>query len=299
MNYSIGNIFNISKTEDKFVEVKFVYDYAEYSLALPLKLTYQGFELNEEELESYVETCYKLLHPENREEWILNSNNYWEDKLNRSFENDATYNVLNALYSGEWECRVCGPVPQANPQPAARLRDLKKFGYTICTKNLPCPNCGKNTTHDLLVMIPIFDISNSKQRFGLSPKLSERIKKVLGYFDVASSVKRPSKELIIDHKFPSQRWTEGETENPNDMSDEDIKNKFQLLTNQTNLLKSKICDRCIFENIRGDFNGITWYYKGDKIWRGEYKSDENGCVGCPWYDLERWKKELHKSFSRY
>lgn len=35
-----------------------------------------------------------------------------------------------------------------------------------------------------------------------------------------------------------------------------------------------------------------WYSKGDEYWQGANKSDENGCVGCPWYDLADWKKNL-------
>lgn len=78
------------------------------------------------------------------------------------------------------------------------------------------------------------------------------------------------------------------------MSVEDIQKKFQLLTNQTNLQKERYCQRCVTEGVRGDFFGIEWYYEGDKNWRGTSKADENGCVGCPWYDLHKWKDEFNK-----
>ena len=82
------------------------------------------------------------------------------------------------------------------------------------------------------------------------------------------------------------------------MTDEQIEVKFQLLTQQTNLQKDRYCFRCFNENIRGDFFGIKWYSKGDEYWQGANKSDENGCVGCPWYDLADWKKKFNEHLSQ-
>ncbi|MNE44635.1 hypothetical protein D3C80_1388720 [compost metagenome] len=76
------------------------------------------------------------------------------------------------------------------------------------------------------------------------------------------------------------------------MSIQNIGSKFQLLTNQTNMMKSRNCDRCVSEGIRGEFFGLRWYYSGNENWAGTSKSDENGCIGCPWYDLVEWKKQL-------
>lgn len=77
------------------------------------------------------------------------------------------------------------------------------------------------------------------------------------------------------------------------MSEDEIRAKFQILSNQTNLQKERYCQRCVLEGIRGNFFGIEWYYEGDKMWRGTSKADENGCIGCPWYDLSRWKAEFN------
>ena len=78
------------------------------------------------------------------------------------------------------------------------------------------------------------------------------------------------------------------------MSENEIKNKFQLLTNQTNLQKERYCKRCVSAGKRGDFFGIKWYYKGSENWEGSSKADENGCIGSPWYDLIKWKAEFNK-----
>lgn len=291
MNIKVGSKFNVSKTEDYFLEVEYDYNNDDWKGALPLNLVYQGFVCNEDH-EEYASSNYDKLNPKNRNQWIKNSDNYWCSTLKRKFNGDQTYGVLNALYSGQWECRVCGPVPKVNPQPSARLRDLKKFGYTISTKTIFCEKCNKKTTHDILVMIHIFDISKTKERYALSSKLSNRIKDLLGNTEVAFDSKRSSKELIIDHKFPSQRWENGETPNSESMTDAEIKSKFQLLSNQTNLLKSRICDECVKSGIRGTFMGIRWYYEGDLHWNGSCKSDGDGCIGCPWYDLVHWKEKL-------
>ena len=40
--------------------------------------------------------------------------------------------------------------------------------------------------------------------------------------------------------------------------------------------------------------GIDWYSEGDCRWSGDNKSDEKGCVGCPWYDLADWKEKFNK-----
>ena len=40
--------------------------------------------------------------------------------------------------------------------------------------------------------------------------------------------------------------------------------------------------------------GVKWYYEGDENWNGKTANDENGCVGCAWYDLEFWKEKLEK-----
>jgi hypothetical protein len=107
-----------------------------------------------------------------------------------------------------------------------------------------------------------------------------------------------SSELIIDHKFPSARWIRGESINNDNMSDDEIKNKFQLLTNQTNLQKERYCNRCIQTQIRGDFFGIKWYSSGNETWGGSSPSDEKGCIGCCWHDLEEWKNAFNNKLSQ-
>lgn len=77
--------------------------------------------------------------------------------------------------------------------------------------------------------------------------------------------------MIIDHKFPSSRWVNGETVNETTMPEEEIKNKFQLLTNQTNLQKERYCKKCVSDGVRGDFLELSGFMKGMKDGGGHRK----------------------------
>jgi hypothetical protein len=282
------------KTNDVFKEVEFTYGKIKWVGVLPKQLVKQGLELSEQEFENQLEENFQLLNPKNKKTWIKESDKKWPSK------NSETYKVLYALYSGQWECRVCGPVPKVNPQPAARLGALKKKCYIIVYKMRSCSICSKKTMHDILIMLPEIEkrfLHGNELRKPMSEVLKSRIKKELGYKEVCFNVTRSPVELIIDHKFPSQRWQFPETDNPNDMSLKLIKEKFQLLSNQTNMWKSRYCDNCVKTGKRGEFMGIKWFYQGNENWQGNTPHDENGCIGCPWYDLEQWKDKLLKKIN--
>ncbi|WP_287274863.1 MULTISPECIES: hypothetical protein [unclassified Okeania] len=60
---------------------------------------------------------------------------------------------------------------------------------------------------------------------------------------------RPRHEIIIDHRFPMERWGNIEETHNLNMSETEIKQKFQLLKKDSggnhNLLKSRSCEFCI------------------------------------------------------
>jgi len=280
--------FTAEKTSDVFKEVEFVYETKKWMGALPKFLEKQGLDLNDKEFDETIEENYQLLNPVNTNQWIVESDANWQNK------NSETYKVLAALYSGEWECRTCG-IAKINDQPPARIKALKVKGYIICSKRRSCNNCNKKTMHDILLMLPSIDSRfehGNELRKPMSEVLKSKIKKILGNREVCFNIIRSDVELLIDHKFPSQRWNQPESPNPNDMSTEEIYNKFQLLSNQTNMWKSRHCDTCVKTGKRGEYMGINWYYQGDENWQGKSEYDQQGCVGCPWYDLELWKLKL-------
>jgi hypothetical protein len=123
--------------------------------------------------------------------------------------------------------------------------------------------------------------------------------KTLENHDAYEDTKRSS-GLLIDHKFPEIRWDADTAEElPDDMSEEDIKKKFQLMTNRRNQQKREVCRKCYQTGKRGTPFGIEFYYEGDENWPDsvplEGEDAEEGCVGCGWYDLARWRDELNES----
>jgi hypothetical protein len=282
--------FTPSKTHDRYVEIMIQIGKHSIMTALPKVIECQGLELSNDEFNTLLEeTCIRLTSQDN-DQWRRNSDSYWQIK-----KKGQTYDVLKALYSGLWECRVCGPAAKVNPQPAARIGSLKTMGYVIASKTKPCQACNKKTTHDILIMLERkenrFDHGN-ELRMPISDKLKRRIKSSLKHIEVCFDVTRPEAELLVDHKYPSQRWNSQESENPDTMDYDDIHRKFQLLSNRSNMQKSRQCDACVKDGKRGVFFGIRWYFKGSERWEGPPKGNEDGCLGCPWHDLAEWKKQL-------
>ena len=270
-NIKTSNLFRIDKMEDYYLAVRFKYQGYIWNGAVPIKAKYQGVDipLTKDDVFEWTQSCYEALDPGKYGVWQAQQTAFW-DNTNA----EDTHLVFDALNGTEpitkWLCRKCGPVPKVNPQAGAR-----KLYF------------------DLLIRLPRHPADNQK-RFSISVALRNKILSTLPLKDACFETVLQPNEVIIDHKFPSSRWVNGETVNETDMPVEDIQKKFQLLTNQTNLQKERYCQRCVTEGVRGDFFGIEWYYEGDKNWNGTSKADENGCIGCPWYDLHKWKEEFNK-----
>ena len=131
--------------------------------------------------------------------------------------------------------------------------------------------------------------------------LRKRIISVLGSIDVYENTFSP--HCLPDHKFSEIRWDdETKAENPDDMTDDEIKQKFQLLTNQRNQQKREVCRTCFQTGKRGTIYGIPYYYAGGSDWDpsipAKGKDAERGCIGCPWYDIEEWRKHLLEELTK-
>ena len=175
------------------------------------------------------------------------------------------------------------------------MQDIKEFGYTLSTTKINCFNCKKKTTHhQLLYLTRLGDGKNEYET--ISPKLKNRILKIFKNYD-AYEDNFHSKGLIPDHKFPEIRWEKKTKLENNDLTDEEIKEKFQLISNQRNLQKREVCRKCFQANIRGTIFGVKHYYDGDEKWNSKHKVGkiaELGCVGCGWYDIIKWRDSLNK-----
>ena len=82
------------------------------------------------------------------------------------------------------------------------------------------------------------------------------------------------------------------------MTEKDIKEKFQLLSNQRNQQKREVCRNCYQTGQRGYLFGIPFYYQGTSNWNPKIprsgKEAQKGCIGCGWYDIQKWRTELLK-----
>ncbi len=185
---------------------------------------------------------------------------------------------------GEW---VCSLHSTGSNQPAAIFREVKKMGYQFeepspnrWAKSQFCPICNQETTHyKLLSPDPVFTVQS---RNSISAKTRKRVLTLFNNKDAFTGASISS-VAEIDHKTP---WTRLESDfNLNDMTDEEIKENFQLLTREHNLLKDRACDHCKKNNVRPPFLGVPFWYKGNEQYCGF-------CEGCGWYDGAEWRKQL-------
>lgn len=226
------------KASEVYVYVEFKYPEEILKVAVPIEYRRTGLCLtSQEEVEEYLEQVYEEIKPEKHKQWLKEQSEFWKGKS----EAKITKSFFDALSCNDWLCVSC-QIPQ-NPNWARRIQDLKEFGYTIATDtNRFCPNCNKNKTHLMLLPIKRLGLNgNGYEKW--SNKLRKRIIEVLGQKDVYEDVK--STNCLPDHKFSEIRWDDNTKEaNLDSMTDEEIKKKFQLLSNQRNLQKREVCRKC-------------------------------------------------------
>jgi len=285
-----------SKASEEYIDVIFSYpkEKASWNGSVPVRYRRTGiYAETNDDVVTILKATYIQMHPRTLVQWNKDQNRFW-DGSNKKITRPLFEAVRKSF---EWTC-VVQALP-GNTNWARRWQDIKEAGYTTATHTkMYCEVCKKNTTHVLLLPIPRAQETGYET---ISPKLKQRILSVLNYKD-AYEAKRGGKNLIPDHKFPEIRWDNNtRTENQEDMSDQDIKEKFQLLNNQRNLQKREVCRSCYQTGKRGKPFDVDFYYVGNENWPSGVprigKKAEEGCVGCGWYDLEKWRSELNKKQS--
>lgn len=282
-----------TKASERYVHVKFIYPDIdkEWDGWVPIEYRRTGINISDEDtesLEKYLNSIYEQMHPSKYSEWKKKQDKLWEST--RSVETKEIFNILS---DGKWHCRNCDI---SNPNFARRIQDLKEMGYTLATHvNYKCPVCGNNRSTNL-ILLPINRVELAGNGYETwSPALRKRIIKVLGGVDVYENTL--NQHCLPDHKFSEIRWDdETKAENPDTMTDEEIRAKFQLLSNQRNQQKREVCRNCFQTGNRGTIFGITYFYEGGSKWDETIpkkgKNAEKGCIGCPWYDIETWRKKV-------
>ena len=196
--------------------------------------------------------------------------------------------VFTTLSDGEWHC---GKHELPGTQPAKAIQIIRQHGFEIQNSNLFCKVCKDKTVHRRLVSTK--PASNSFVRLQLAPKLRKRILKFYKNVETITLRTMYSSQLEVDHRFPQVRWSKNESYNI-DMSKDELYKKFQLLTRSNNLWKSRYCEHCAKTGERGTFIGINFFSEGGPNWDKKISPhDEKGCIGCFWYNPDKWRRTLN------
>ena len=288
-----------TKASEEYIHVVFTYEnpHIVWFGLIPVEYRRTGFSIKceyNEILFFHLNCIYTQLNLKRYDEWLKKQDEYWA-----SSKSDVTKPIFDILKDGKWHCRNCDI---DNPNFARRIQDLKEMGYTIATHiNYNCPVCHqKRSTRLLLLPIDRVEIAGNGYETW-SPTLRKRIIKVLGGIDVYEGT--PSTHLLPDHKFSEIRWDENtKAENPDNMTDDEIRAKFQLMTNQRNQQKREVFRNCFQTGKRGTIYGISYFYEGNENWDKTIppkgKEAEQGCIGCPWYDIQKWKEHLKQLINK-
>ncbi|MGD0785745.1 MAG: hypothetical protein ABR969_08010 [Sedimentisphaerales bacterium] len=197
--------------------------------------------------------------------------------------------VFTILADGEWHC---GKHELPGTQPAKAIQIIRQHGFSIENKTTFCDTCKDKTVHRKLVSTEPTKQSFARQQF--PAQLRKRVLQHYKNIEVITLREMIPNELEVDHRFPQVRWSKNEVFDPN-MSDSQLHAKFQLLTRQHNLWKSRYCENCVKTGERGTFIGINFFAKGTHLWDNTYASDdERGCEGCFWYDPQQWREALNQ-----
>jgi hypothetical protein len=149
----------------------------------------------------------------------------------------SQYKVFNLLSDQQWHCRQCEGKQIASGQYAGgggiqslQRGGTKRPGCVIETISQYCENCEalrarlryRKTKQDR----PTGEIQSANSAANIPEVLAQRILQVYDYTDIIEQRKRAVHELVIDHRFPMERWGESEPPHLSSMSENEIKKSF-------------------------------------------------------------------------
>lgn len=286
-NISVVEKIHNNKSSEKYVRTIFIQDDKfEFETVVPYNTRRSGLFLKtENELAEHLIKLKPYFTPRAMEEWRNTEQAKWENS-NAYVTKKFFYVLLSFKEETEFP---------PNDNPARRIQDIKDAGYTVAS----IPGGPKKKTKRVLLPIPLH---NRMEYETFTPQFKARVIRLLKGLNAFEAYKTNKKGLIPDHKFSEVRWDEKtKAENSMDMTDEEIIEKFQLLDNQRNQQKREVCRQCFQKGIRGVLYGIPFFYQGSQKWPNDIpsvgKAAEKGCIGCAWYDIERWRLELIKKLN--
>lgn len=283
-----------SKASEKYVDVTFTQkDGFTWKGSIPYFYRRTSLFIEKvEDLAKYLNEIYPHFTKAEIENFQAIESKRWDDEMSGK---KTTKGFFDSLVQLDWKS-VKYDLPN-NPNWARRVQDIKEFGYTLATDTRRAVKGKSETdTHILLIPLPKGGVTGYEV---MSPAFKAKAISVMESINVYELSKANKNGLLPDHKFPEIRWDdETRSENPEDMPDNEIKDKFQLIDNQRNQQKREACRKCFQTGVRGQIYGIEFYYEGDESWPNDIpkvgKDAEKGCIGCGWYDIQTWRDNLNK-----
>ena len=233
----------------------------------------------------YLKSIKKFFTREAINQWFTN------ELLSVPDSDGIKYTFLRILLGSKGKRLLSSDFPQ-NPNAQKIIEGWRNEGYYIST--IHGNKATNNETPHWMVPLP-----NVKKTFyeRMPKPFVKKVIKTLGGINVFEC--RDTTGDLPDHKFSEIRWDENvATENTINITEDEIRKKFQILDTQRNQQKREVCRHCYETGERGTIYGIKFFYAGTDKWdpsipqRG--KDAERGCVGCPWYDIQKWREELQK-----
>lgn len=288
-NIIVHELIDNNKASETYVRTTFIQDNGfSWDTVVPYVDRRAGLNIEtEEELTEYLISIKPYFRKEAMKNWK-------KQELKRGLiRGSVTPLFFNVLLSFKEEFEKF----PMNPNSARRIQDIKDAGYTLASVPRPGSLKGYNR---ILLPLPLHEEMGYET---YTPQFKSRVIRLLKERNAFEARVTAKKTLIPDHKFSEVRWDdETKAENSMDMTDAEIIQKFQLLDNQRNQQKREICRRCFQKGIRGTIYGIKYFYEGDEKWNLNIpkvgKAAEKGCIGCPWYDIEMWRKMLNKHIKK-
>lgn len=286
-NILIGDFHGHSKASECYVDVTFIQDDGfSWKTFVPYVNRRAGlFIKSEEELVAYLKSIKPFFQKSAMQKWRKRERSVWENS-----KADVTKEFFFALLT----FKPVMEFPQ-NDNYARRIQAIKDAGYTVATIR----NYRDKKSARILLPIPKVGVIGYET---FTPQFKARVIRLLKGVNAYECKPTTRNGLIPDHKFSEVRWDKDtKAENPMNMADDEVIQKFQLLDNQRNQQKREVCRNCFQTGNRGVIYGIPFFYEGGPNWDDSIpavgKSAERGCIGCSWYDIERWRSELIKSLN--
>lgn len=283
-NIRIGDFHEHGKASECYVDVTFIQeDGFTWETIVPYVNRRAGLFLeSEEELVAYLKSIKPYFQKSAMQKWRNAERKVWEN---------SKANVTKEFFFALLTFKPVTEFPP-NDNPARRIQDIKDAGYTVATIH------HYKDRKSARILLPVPKAAEMGYET-FSPQFKARVIRLLNGINAYESKPTTPKGLIPDHKFSEVRWDKDtKAENPIDMTDEEVIQKFQLLDNQRNQQKREVCRNCFQTGKRGIIYGIPFFYEGGSDWDltipAVGKRAEKGCIGCAWYDIERWRYELIK-----